>query len=94
MGSRYQPRYVEQLDRDGPSSLNAGAVIGFASAGEAEPLAGAFDLEVADGALGINRCEASSSSAEIERDGSWCCCSYGKFPVPLVSGDLVSGELR
>ena len=57
--ARHQPRHIEQLDGDGPTPVDAAAVVGFAAAGEVgEAGARARDLQVADGALGVDGGEA------------------------------------
>lgn len=48
-----KPCDVQKLYRYRPPSIDAGSVIRLASIGEVVSFAGAVDLEVADGALGI-----------------------------------------
>jgi hypothetical protein len=67
--ARYQPSYVEKLDRDRPPPVDAGAIIRFASVGEIEARAGALDLEVADGALRIDCGEASTGFSRCLESG-------------------------
>lgn len=49
---------VEELDGDGAAAVKAGAVVGFAAGGDVVAGAGTVDLEVADGTLGVDGCEA------------------------------------
>jgi hypothetical protein len=71
---------VEELNGDRAPAVDAGAVVGFTSFGDVHTGAGAFNLEVADGSLGVDccessrlkisgcRCEACAASVEVE-----CC---------------------
>jgi hypothetical protein len=52
--SRDESSDVEEFDGDRPTAGNAGAIVGFTSIAEVETLTGAFDLEVANCALGID----------------------------------------
>lgn len=54
MSSRYQSCYIKKLNRYGPSPFYACAVIRFASFTEIVALARAVDLQIADGALGVD----------------------------------------
>lgn len=60
-----QPGDVEELYGYGPSAVDAGAVVGFASIRDLEPSACAVDLEVAYGPLGVDGCE----SEDVTLDG-------------------------
>ena len=53
---------VEKLDRYRAASLNACAVVGFTSVGNAQTCAGAFYLEVANGSLGVDCRESKRMS--------------------------------
>lgn len=53
VGTWNESCYVEEFDGYGSSAVHAGAVVGFAAVGEIVSRAGAVDLEVSDGALGI-----------------------------------------
>jgi hypothetical protein len=50
----YETSNIEKFDRDGSPSLDAAAVVGLATVCEAQARAGALDLEVAYGTLGID----------------------------------------
>lgn len=56
--SGHESGYVEQLNGDTSSAVDAGAVVGFASIGDAVAGACAVYLKVADCALGIDGCES------------------------------------
>jgi hypothetical protein len=45
---------IKKFYRDGSPSLDAATIVGLAAVGKVEARAGAFDLEVANGALGID----------------------------------------
>lgn len=60
--SRYQPRYVEKLDRYASPSIDARAIVRFAFALHAHSLARAFDLQIPNRALRINGCESLRAS--------------------------------
>lgn len=49
---------VKKFYRDGSPSLDAATVVGLAAVGKVEARAGAFDLEIANGALGIDSRES------------------------------------
>jgi len=57
----YEPGDIEQFYRDRPPSFDTAAVVGFAAISETEARAWAFDLEVTDGALGIDGSESGCS---------------------------------
>lgn len=63
---------VEEFDGNGPSAIDAGAVVGFTAVGEVVSRAGTFDLEVADGALGVYGGETKTRyiSADVRGFGS------------------------
>lgn len=56
---------IEKFDRYGAAALNTGAIIGFTAVGEAESCAGTFYLEIANGSLWVDRCEAGRVSGRI-----------------------------
>lgn len=58
MRPRHEPGHVQELDGHATAPGDAGAVIGCASGLQGEAGAGAGDLQVADGALGVDGCEA------------------------------------
>jgi len=58
MCPRDESSYVDEFDRYGSPPVNAGAVVRFASVGDVVSSAGAFDLQVADCALGVNCCKS------------------------------------
>ncbi len=73
-----EPGHVEQLDGHAAPAVVTGAVVGLAPVGHAMARAGAVDLEVADGALGVDGGEAgaggrvSASRARVVRvDTVW-----------------------
>jgi hypothetical protein len=49
--------YVEEFDGDRSPTVIAGAIVGFTSVGDVEAYAGAFYLQIAYCALGIDSCE-------------------------------------
>jgi len=57
----YEPSDIEKFYRDRSPSFDAASVVGFAAISETEARAWAFDLEVADGALGIDGGESGCS---------------------------------
>jgi hypothetical protein len=58
MRSRYQSRHIQQFNRHAPLAIDAGPIVWFTAVGELDARTGAFDLEVADGALGVYGCES------------------------------------
>lgn len=56
---------IEELDRYGAPAVDAGAVVGFAAVGDGGAGAGAFDLEVADGALRVDGCESGAWRLDV-----------------------------
>jgi hypothetical protein len=101
MCSRYQSRDIQKFNWNAPLSINTGPVVRFTSVREFDTSAGAFDLEVADGALGVYSCKSevvesgtpSQNHVESMRLGSIRRhvvdkekgLSYGKFPVKLLA---------
>jgi hypothetical protein len=91
----YETGDIEEFDRDRSPSFNAAAIVGLAAVGEIEARAGAFNLEVTDGALGINGRESSNlalGTAGAKRRGivvcaaqsrsiGWGGVTYGKLPT-------------
>lgn len=57
MRARNQTRNIKQLNRNGAFAVDAGSVVGFTFVRDVVARAGAFDLEVAYGALGVYCCE-------------------------------------
>jgi hypothetical protein len=49
---------IKKFYRNGSPSFDTAAVVGFATVGEVEAGAWAFDLKVADGTLGVDGCES------------------------------------
>jgi hypothetical protein len=86
---------IEEFDRDRSPSSDAAAVVGLAAVGEIEARAGTFNLEVTDGALGINGRESSNVAlgaagakrrnsvvcAAQSRSIGWGVMTYGKLPT-------------
>jgi hypothetical protein len=62
----YKTSDIEKLYRDGSPSFDTAAVVGFASVGEVEARAWAFDLEVADGTLGIDGRESGEIALGVD----------------------------
>lgn len=54
----YETGNVEEFDWDGAFAVCAGAVVGLAFVLDVEAGAGAVDLEVANGSLGIDSCKS------------------------------------
>lgn len=52
---------IEEFDGNGAAAVDAGAIVRFAAVGCTDAGACAGDLEVTDGALGVDSCEASSN---------------------------------
>jgi len=57
----YKTSDIEKFYRNRSSSFDTTAVVGFAAISETEARAWAFDLEVADGALGVDGGESGCS---------------------------------
>jgi len=62
MRARYQTSDIEEFDWYGAAAFDAGAIVWFTAVCETETCAGAFDLEVANGALRVDCCEAECMS--------------------------------
>jgi hypothetical protein len=68
MSTRNEPSDIEQFDRNGSSSITATTVIRFASLSEVVSGASAVDLQVADGTLRVDCCEAVAISINFKQD--------------------------
>jgi hypothetical protein len=70
----YEPGNIEKFYRNRSPSFDTTAVVGFAAISETEARAWAFDLEVADGALGIDGGESGRSirSRRYEESSAVC----------------------
>lgn len=58
MRTGYETSDIEEFDWHGAPPFHARAVVGFAAVSETETCARTFDLEVTDGALRVDCCEA------------------------------------
>lgn len=67
VGAGHQTGDIEELNGHRTAAIGAGAVVGFAPFGDAVAGTGAVDLEVADGSLGVDRCEAVTVRVECSR---------------------------
>lgn len=61
VGAGDEARDIEELNRDGATAVDTGAVVGLASVRNIVAGAGAVYLEVSDGSLGIDRRESGGS---------------------------------
>lgn len=81
MGAWDETCYVEKFDGYGATALGAGAVVGFATVRDVVASAGAVDLEVAYGPLGVDGCEAVGVRCRRRKGVMRCGGTYGKLPV-------------
>jgi len=77
--SRYKSCYIQKLNGNRPPPIYACTIIRFATVAEVISFAGAIDLQIPDGTLRVNGCEAFLPSAvtaiegngEILREVAW-----------------------
>ena len=70
MSARHKAGYIEEFYRHGSPSLDTGSVVGFAAVSEVEARAGTRDLEVSDGALGVDGGKSTSTTLDYHRLGA------------------------